>query len=200
MMMGQTMVALATGVLVLVTAVGGEAALPPDFWEMVLQSPDVPATGAVKPYAGFPGQPVQCLPHAGCPFPDFERVGPMTPPCRPEVVARLLALTDGQKKALAAVLQAGREQARPLLARHEAAREQFFRDQQILDGNAAELRARAACLAAAETDLLLARALVFRKLMGILTPEQQRLAARLDAPEASPVRDVPHVMPPRQEP
>ncbi|TLN17855.1 winged helix-turn-helix domain-containing protein, partial [bacterium] len=121
MMMGQTMVALATGVLVLVTAVGGEAAPPPDFWEMVLQSPDVPATGAVKPYAGFPGQPVQCSPHAGCPFPDFEHVGPMTPPCRPQVVARLLALTDDQKKALA-------RNAGQVLSRNEIHRTIYNRD------------------------------------------------------------------------
>lgn len=92
-----------------------------------------------------------------------------------------LGMTEAQKTQAKAVLEAGRSQAKPLFASLKNERLQLRNLIHSGTADEAAVRAQSAKVAAVQADLAVQRAQTVKKLMALLTPEQQKKLQELKA-------------------
>jgi Spy/CpxP family protein refolding chaperone len=176
------------------TLVGGvsrvQAAPPPDPWEIIVSE-------AVREDSGKPEKvPPEQRPaaeHGDRPiWMDIERhfAGEMHGPpvwerqegCLP-CLAKALALTDAQKKQIAAFAHDDRDKDAPLLKKRDEIHRQLRQAERAATFDEKAVRSIAGNLAQVETDLIVFRAKAHNRIRAVLTPVQRAIMENM-APEA----------------
>jgi Spy/CpxP family protein refolding chaperone len=104
----------------------------------------------------------------------------MMEPCPPALLARILDLSDDQKKQISAVLKNAREDAVPLLKK----REENFRQLRKVEGTPVfdekTVSAVARSIGGIEAEMIVSRAKTHARIRELLTPAQRELVSRIE--------------------
>ncbi|MBU5615197.1 Spy/CpxP family protein refolding chaperone [Geomonas azotofigens] len=127
--------------------------------------------GAAFACHAMPGGPDAPLPP--------ERHASDAPDGFPAHLARVLDLTEAQKKQIGSILSEQRDKGRAKMEKEFELREQLHRLELAPEFNEQAVRGAATALASLETERLVARAKVQARINAVLTPEQRSLAEKL---------------------
>jgi Spy/CpxP family protein refolding chaperone len=113
-------------------------------------------------------------------------------PCCQECLKKLLDLTGEQRNRISALLRDEWEKSMPLLKKESEIRQRLHRAEQAASFDESVVRKDAVSLARIETELMGIRARTHAGILSVLTPEQRRLAEKLE-----PVKEPRHLPPPQ---